>query len=221
MPSLRGFARAVRPERGCIINTHFKRVLASVFFAVCSGTATADFAALVESCDGCHGVDGVSEWSDMPSIAGIDAFVHSEALYIYQDVARPCADSEFRRGDTSRPATNMCDIAADLTEDDIEAIAAHYADLPFVPARQAFDADLAATGASIHDAGCAICHSDGGSNPADESSILAGQWMGYLRSTFEHYKMGERDQPPRMQKAIDALSDDDIEALLHFYASQQ
>ena len=28
-------------------------------------------------------------------------------------------------------------------------------------------------------------------------------------------------QPPRMKDAIDALSDDDIEALLHYYASQQ
>ena len=26
-----------------------------------------------------------------------------DALYIYQDEARPCADSEYRIGDTSRP----------------------------------------------------------------------------------------------------------------------
>lgn len=221
MPLLRGFARAVRPERGCIINTQFKRVLVSAFIAAFSGTATADFAALVESCDGCHGVDGVSQWPDMPTIAGIDEFVHSEALFIYRDEARPCADSEYRLGDTSRRSTNMCDLSRDLSDEQIEALAAHYAALDFVPAAQEFDADLAAAGVAVHDSGCAICHSDGGANPADESSILAGQWMGYLRATFEHYKAGERDQPPRMQKAIDALSDDDVEALLHFYASQQ
>lgn len=186
-----------------------------------TGAVGADLAELTAECDKCHGADGVSQWSDMPTIAGIDEFVHSEALFIYRDEARPCAESDYRLGDTSRPAANMCDLSRDLNDEQIEALAAHYAALEFVPAAQEFDARLAADGAAIHEAGCAICHSDGGSNPADESSILAGQWMGYMRSTFEHYRTGERDQPPRMQKAIDELGEDDIEALLNYYASQQ
>lgn len=194
-------------------------VLLLSFFA--TGTSAADLSELTVGCDQCHGANGVSQWPDMPTIAGIDEFVHSEALFIYRDEARPCADSKYRLGDTTRPASNMCDLSRELSDEQIEALAAHYASLEFVPAVQEFDTDLAAAGAVVHENSCAICHSDGGSNPADESSILAGQWMGYLRSTFEHYKMGERDQPPRMQRAIDELSDDDIDALLHFYASQQ
>jgi len=185
------------------------------------GASAADLAELTAECDACHGANGVSQWPDMPTIAGIDEFVHSEALFIYRDAARPCAESQYRLDDTTRPSTNMCDLSRDLSDEQIEALASHYAALDFVPAAQEFDSDLAAAGAAVHDTGCAICHSDGGANPADESSILAGQWMGYLRATFEHYKAGERHQPPRMQKAIDALSDDDVEALLHFYASQQ
>ena len=186
-----------------------------------AGASAADLAELTAGCDQCHGANGVSQWPDMPTIAGIDEFVHSEALFIYRDEARPCADSEYRLGDTTRPETNMCDLSRDLSDEQIEALAAHYAALEFVPAVQEFDADLAAAGAAVHETGCAICHSDGGANPADESSILAGQWMGYMRSTFEQYRMGERDQPPRMQRAIDELGDGDIEALLHYYASQQ
>ena len=151
----------------------------------CSSSMAADLETLTQSCDGCHGVNGVSEWNDMPTIAGIDAFVHSEALYIYQDGARPCQSSEYRQGDTSRPATNMCDIAAELGEEDVEALAEYYAELPFVPAAQEFDAGLASAGMAVHERDCAVCHSAGGSDPADESSILAGQWMGYLKTSFE------------------------------------
>ena len=192
-----------------------------VFSGFSVSAAGADTGTLAEVCDSCHGADGVSQWNDMPTIAGIDEFVHSEALYIYRDRARPCADSEYRQGDTGRTATNMCEITQDLEDQVIEDLAAHYAALPFVPAAQAFDANLALAGKAIHESECGMCHSAGGSDPAAESSILAGQWMGYLESSFADYRAGERDQPPRMQQAIDGLSDDDVQALLNYYASQQ
>jgi sulfide dehydrogenase cytochrome subunit len=185
------------------------------------GIATADVDALMQGCNDCHGDNGVSQWSDMPSIAGIPEFVHADALYIYLDEARPCLESEYRQGDTSRAPTNMCAIAADLSEDEIDEIAAAYAGLPWVPATQDFDADLAAKGKVIHEENCDMCHSDGGSNPDDEASILAGQWAGYLKTTFAQYQAGEREQPSAMQKKLDGLGADDITALVHFYASQQ
>ena len=184
-------------------------------------TAAADLESIVEGCDGCHGTNGVSQWTDVPTIAGIDAFVHADALWVYQDQARPCATGPYRQGDTSRPATSMCAVAAEFDDDEIEAIADHYAALPFVPAAQAFDAALAERGKAVHDSECRRCHSDGGSNPDDEASILAGQWMGYLESTFAEYASGEREQPDRMKEKLDPLSDDDIKALIHYYASQQ
>ena len=195
-------------------------VLSMVF--VQTGTVSAaELDAMIETCNGCHGDDGVSQWNDMPTIAGIDEFAHSEALYVYRDEARPCAESAFRQGDTSRPATTMCAVVRDMTDEDIEAIAAHYAALPFVPAEQEFDAALAAAGEAIHARGCDRCHSDGGSNPDDSASILAGQWMGYLETTFADYAAGERDQPAAMKVQLDELSADDVRALLHYYASQQ
>jgi sulfide dehydrogenase cytochrome subunit len=183
--------------------------------------AAEDIGAIVESCNGCHGDDGASQWSDVPTIAGIDAFVHSEALYLYRDKERPCAMSKFRQGDTGRAETDMCGVTADLADEQIEAIAEHYAGLPFVPAKQDFDAALAEAGKAIHDADCSRCHSDGGANPDDESSILAGQWMGYLETTFAEYASGERKQPKKMKEKMDGLSADDTKALIHYYASQQ
>ena len=196
-------------------------IFVTLAFAAGASTAAADLNATIEMCNSCHGDDGVSQWDDMPTIAGIDAFVGSEALYVYQDEARPCAMSDFRQGDTSRAATNMCAVAAELDDETIEALADHYAKLPFVPAKQDFDAAKAAAGEAIHEAKCSRCHSDGGSNPEDEASILAGQWMGYLRTTFKEYAAGDREQLDKMKEVMDALSADDTEALIHYYASQQ
>ena len=192
-----------------------------VLFALSSLAVAAELSDTVAMCDGCHGDNGVSRWDDMPTIAGIDEFAHSEALFVYRDEARPCAESKFRQGDTSRAATTMCEVVRDMSDEEIEEIAAHYASLPFVPAEQDFDAELAASGEAVHLRACTRCHSDGGSNPEDAASILAGQWRGYLESTFADYRAGERDQPAAMKKNMDALSDDDIRVLLHYYASQQ
>lgn len=185
-------------------------------------TASAgDIDALMKGCNDCHGDNGVSQWTDVPTIAGIDAFVHADALFIYLDEARPCAESEYRQGDTSRAATTMCAIANELGEDDMEAVADAYAALPFVPAAQEFDAALATAGAAVHEQQCDKCHSDGGSNIEDEASILAGQWMGYMKNSFTEYASGDRDQPKQMKDKMDALSEADVTALLHYYASQQ
>jgi sulfide dehydrogenase cytochrome subunit len=157
----------------------------------------------------------------MPSIAGIPEFVVVDALYIYQDEARPCGDSEYRQGDTSRAATNMCAVAAELSEDDIDALGAAYGAMDWTKANQEFDAALASAGEAVHASKCDRCHSDAGTNPDDEASMLGGQQMGYMRTTFAQYLDGSREQPKKMQEALEALSADDIEALVHYYGSIQ
>lgn len=193
----------------------------SVLMAGVPAIASADVDALMQGCNDCHGNNGVSQWSDIPTIAGLAEFVHVDALYIYQDEARPCAESKYRQGDTSRAATTMCAIAAELSEDDIDALAAAYAELPYVKATQDFDAALAATGKALHDQKCDKCHSEEGTNPDDEAGMLGGQQMGYLRDTFAAYADGSREQPGKMKEALDAMSADEIEALVHYYGSVQ
>lgn len=196
--------------------------MTAAFLLLGSGVLHAgDIESISQSCDECHGSGGVSQWDDVPTIAGIDAFVHSDALYMYRDKERPCPSSEYRLGDTGRAATSMCEVVADFDDDTIESLAEHYAALDFVAAKQDFDPALAGKGESIHDSECAKCHSDGGSNAEDEASILAGQWMGYLRNSFAEFKSGDRMQPEKMQEKLDGIGDADIEALAHYYASQQ
>lgn len=219
-------------DNGCIGQDHFlqigsakmtiyRTIFSFVLVAFAFAASAQDLEAVVADCNGCHGDDGVSQWSDVPTIAGTPELVHADALFIYMDGARPCADSEYRQGDTSRPATNMCDIAADLGDEMIDELAAYYFELPFVAATQEFNAGLALEGKSVHDELCEKCHSDGGSNSDDEAGILAGQWMDYLRMSFAEFASGDREQPKKMQEKLDELSDADVTALLNFYASQQ
>lgn len=195
------------------------RYLAFSLLAAAPASFAENLQTVIENCNDCHGAGGVSEWRDMPSIAGLSEFYHADQLYVFRDEDRPCSTSKYRRGDTSRAAISMCEVAADLGDEIIDAIGAHYAGLPFVAAEQDFDAALAAAGKSIHDRDCGVCHGDGGSNAEDDAGILAGQWMGYLESTFAEYRGNEREQPGTMKKKLDALSDDDVKALLHYYAS--
>ncbi len=183
--------------------------------------ASADVDAMMKDCNGCHGDNGVSQWTDVPSIGGFPEFVHVDALYVYQDEARPCMESAYRQGDTSRPATTMCAIAAGLSEEDIDAIAAAYAELPYVKAKQDFDAELAAAGKALHEEHCDRCHSESGTNPDDEAGMLGGQMMGYLERTLGEYRAGEREMPKKMKEKVDLLSDDDVTALVNYYGSIQ
>jgi len=184
--------------------------------------AYADLQADLETCDSCHGDGGVSMESDVPSIAGMSAFVIEEYMFEYQDAARPCHESKYRSGDTERPATDMCAIAKELGEDQILEIAEFYGSKSFVPAKQEFDAALAANGAGIHKRECEKCHSDGGSYADDDAGMLAGQWMPYLEQVFAEYATGERSMmEDKMKDKVDALDAESITALLHYYASLQ
>jgi len=181
----------------------------------------ADVDALMDNCNGCHGDNGVSQWDDVPTIAGMPEFVHADALYIFRDEDRPCVESKYRQGDTSRAATTMCAVAGDLSDDDIDAIAAAYAELPYVKAKQDFDAGLAAKGEALHTDNCDRCHSEAGTNVEDEAGMLGGNRMGYLRHAFAQYREGTREMPKKMQEKLEPLSDDDIEALVNYYGSIQ
>ncbi|MCH8072367.1 MAG: cytochrome c-553 [Proteobacteria bacterium] len=176
----------------------------------------------IEQCNGCHGEDGVSTESDMPSIAGVSAFIIEEYMFEYRDGARPCRESKYRSGDTARPATDMCVVAKELSEDEIPKIAEFYGSREFIAAAQEFDVEKAAVGAKIHRRDCEKCHSDGGSYADDDAGILAGQWMPYLEQVFVDYAAGERGMlDDKMKEKIDGIDADSISALIHYYASMQ
>jgi len=45
--------------------------------------------------------------------------------------------------------------------------------------------------------------------------------MPYMRHAFKGYSSGDRPMTKKMKKKYEKLSDEDIEALIHYYASLQ
>ena len=195
---------------------------AAVLAALClSGPASgAGVEELVAQCEDCHGPGGVSTHPDVPTIAGQSSAYLVKTLRTFQDWGRPCIKSVYRHGDTSRPKIDMCQVTEGLTSEDMQALGTHFSAVPFKPAPQAFDAALAATGAALHETHCETCHAGGG-RVADRGPRLAGQWTTYLRTSIRFVPTGEHMVPPAMERAVNDLAPQDIDALLHYYASQQ
>jgi sulfide dehydrogenase cytochrome subunit len=176
----------------------------------CASPVLAD--ELIESCNSCHGANGVSTEPTIPTIAGLSQTSLEDMLYAYKDETRPAA---------AHDGKDMITIAAELSEDQISALAEHYSALKFVPAKQEFDATKAATGEKIHASQCEKCHSEGGSVADDDAGILAGQWAPYLKIEIDAYLDGSREGDASMVNALKAMKPEHIDALLHYYASQQ
>jgi len=185
------------------------------------GTALAgDIGELTTQCDGCHGSEGASSNSDIPTIGGQSAEFISDSLNSFQVWGRPCIKSLYRHGDTTRPRTDMCKVAAGLSDEDIEALSSHYGKLPFIAASQEFDPSQVDAGAALHEKACARCHEQGG-EVAAIGPRLAGQWVLYMKSTLKYVPTGEHQVPPMMERGLGKFSKEEIDALMNYYASQQ
>jgi len=177
---------------------------------------------VTDDCDACHGENGISTESDVPTIGGESAFVIEDDMFSFRNGERPCRKSTYRSGDTTRPVTDMCVIVQGLSENEITEIAEYYAALEFVPAVQEFDSEMAAAGEKIHLTQCARCHADGGTNGNNGASVLGGQWIPYLEQAFADYASGEREAVlENMQRKMVALDAASTAALIQYYASQQ
>ena len=113
----------------------------------------------------------------------------------------------------------MCTLAGKLTDEDVKAIAAHLAAKPFVRAKQSADAAKAAHGKQIQQAQCEKCHDQGGASPDDDAGILAGQWMPYIRHTFEEFSSGARPMPKKMKPKFEKITAEDVDALVNYFGS--
>lgn len=186
--------------------------------AALSGTPAGakNFVDLVKYCESCHGTDGISTTPDVPIIAGFSKEGFLNTMDVFRENDRIAM--EYHR--PGEPETIMNEIAQSLSDSEVEELAKYYSSLKFKPAEQSTDKELASRGAVVHKRYCERCHSDNGSEPVDDAAILAGQWTPYLRRQFENILTGKRLVPRSMLRRVKKLTEQEIEALLHFYALQ-
>ena len=196
----------------------WQRHLALIGLMACA-PAWADVGPVLDTCAGCHGKDGASTESDVPIIGGYSAKYLADGLANYKNKARPCPEVKIRAGAQKGQSTDMCAVAGKLTDADAAAVADYLSKKPFVRARQAADAAKVERGKQLQEAHCMKCHEDGGSSADDDAGILAGQWMPYIRHTFEEFSSGQRPMPKKMKPKFDELTKDDVDALVNYFGS--
>ena len=58
-------------QEGIVMKKFYRTTGLLVLGTFASFAFAQDMDAVVENCNGCHGDDGVSQWSDVPTIAGM------------------------------------------------------------------------------------------------------------------------------------------------------
>lgn len=163
---------------------------------------------LAHTCAGCHGTNGASAGLSMPTIGGLDRG------YLYSVM------TDYKTG--LRPATIMDRIARGYSEQEISAIASWFANQPWVSTDTVHEGQLVARGREIHEDKCQTCHDDGGREQDEETPRLAGQWAPYTHYALEVCReQGKRCDPRKMGERVMDLSDEDLRALAHYYASEK
>jgi len=162
---------------------------------------------LADTCAGCHGTDGSSAGPATPTIAGMSAEYFKTTMAEYKKDARK--------------ATIMNRIAKGYSDEEIALMGDHFAAQKIKRVKQDLDEAKVAAGAKLYGPNCEKCHDKSGSLPEDDSGILAGQWLPYLTYSLEDFKADRREMPKKMRKKVEKLDDSELEALLHYFASQQ
>ncbi len=173
---------------------------------------------VVTMCVDCHGESAPSPYSDVPTIHGLPRVVIEIALYDFHGKARPCRKPACSTAGDCQDMT-MCDAAGVLEDANIAVLATWYDAQDWVPAGDPYNPGLAAMGKLVHQEQCEICHTAGGTDPRDEASILRGQRMEYLRIAMDDYRAGRRTAVAAMDDLMKALEPEQVEALVHYYAS--
>jgi len=94
------------------------------------GLPPVDLPALIAECESCHGPGGVSDQSDVPSLAGLKQgkiLAALEAFYYYE---RHCPTIEPPHANGPAVENNMCSIASSLSDDEASALADYFASRP-------------------------------------------------------------------------------------------
>jgi len=175
--------------------------------AVLSGASAQPLEERLPACFACHGENGRSETSEVPSLGGQPEYYLTIQLYMFREKLRV--------------VEIMNDVMKGLSDDDLKKLAATIAKLPPPPPDGAPDpAKAEQAKAIVAQNRCNFCHSP---NFAGDQNVprLAGQREDYLVKTLREYKGNtRRGYDASMADVLYTVSDEQIAALAHFLARQ-
>ena len=159
---------------------------------------------MVALCTSCHGEDGRPIEPDIPIIWG------QEYYYLYVQL------KDYKSG--LRANEIMSEIAAELSKDQMKAMAQHFSEKPWPTiGYRAEDGNIAAALGALTAGQCTQCHL--GSYLGDSRvPRLAGQQPDYLERTMSEFKYDVRLNSPAKGSLLEAFEDSDIQAMAHHLA---
>lgn len=182
---------------------------AAFTFAVCPGAAQAqDIKEKAAVCAACHGEDGKPIDTITPIIWG------QMEGYIYLQLR------DYKSG--ARKHEQMSAVVADLSKDDLKALAAHFASQPWPDLQQPSASKAVADQAIAANVsvGCTGCHL--GEYQGDSTvPRLAGQQREYLDKTMKDFRARTRGNNPGMSDLMNAALPDDLTAIAAYTAGLQ
>ncbi len=174
-------------------------------------------------CAACHGPDGNSFNGDWPKLAGQHADYTAAQLVAFRCAATGKPDKCVAR--TSGNSALMQGQAANLSDAEIQALAAHYAQLAIKPG--VASAALATKGEKLYRGGnqtsavpaCAACHGPNGrGNAAAKFPAIGGQHAQYIETQLKAYRDGSRRGGLNqiMRDLTSHMTDDEIKAVASY-----
>ncbi|MDP2810257.1 MAG: c-type cytochrome [Rhodocyclaceae bacterium] len=186
-----------------------RKALLALALTGLTGTAMArgDIEVLARTCNGCHGVGGVSAGASMPSIGGLPR----EYL---RTIMKQWKYDE-------RSAITMNRVVKGFSDDELDALAAWFAKQPWVPSPQRVSPDVLSKGKSAVSEKCEDCHGITGNDPDVDAPKINGQWSKYMELELEKYRSKEFKMPHRkMKKAAHEMKPADVSAAARYYGAQ-
>ncbi len=175
-------------------------------FVIALPAHAADAPEAAAPCLACHAADGLAADAVTPLVAGLRK---KHVLAAMQD---------YRAGE--RLHEEMQQVVQGLDDATLDVLAAWYAEQPWIATERPIDSDLAKAGSRKARASCSSCHRRSGEGGIG-APRLAGQSVDYLVAASAAYRDGGRTSPAARGKGfvMGDLTDDEILALSHYYAS--
>lgn len=153
--------------------------------------------AKAQTCFSCHGPEGNSGTPEVPSIAGQPREFIAKQLHLFRDGGRIDAQ--------------MAPMTVNLSDRDIDDLAAYFSQVPAAPPERPADPAIAAAAQPLIEARqCVACHGERLSGQL-QAPRLAGQQRAYLSWQLRAYRDGQRADPDAtMRDATKRLSNRDI-----------
>jgi cytochrome c553 len=167
-------------------------------------TPGADVSGMTAGCDGCHRPGGAP---GTPLIAG-------QPQQYLATVMR-----EIRDGVRDSPL--MAGLLKGHADQQIDALASHYARQKWVAGPAKIDEATVKAGATLHEERCAGCHGPRGLKAEGMTPRLAGQDAAFLEAELNRYRdPGVKRPNPMMRSLAQMLKPDQVKNLAGYYAVQ-